>query len=325
MTGALLMPLDAAERLERQSRQAASRAEPIAAGLVAVALVDFLAMKIPPREYIVDPIIQRQGLAMIHAQRGVGKTHVALSLAYAVATGGNVLRWSCPKPRRVLLIDGEMPARTMQERLAALVEASHAEPPSPDFLRLVTPDLQAGPIPNIATPEGHAAVEQLIGDGVELLILDNLSSLCRGGVENDAESWEPMQTWLLRLRARGLSVLFVHHAGKGGAQRGTSKREDVLDTVICLKRPTDYLASEGARFEVHLEKARGIVGEAANPFEARLESGGRWSMRSLDDATEARVAELTADGMSVREIASELGISKSKVQRLKDRSEARNA
>lgn len=54
--------------------------------------------------------------------------------------------------------------------------------------------------------------------------------------------------------------MFIHHAGKSGAQRGTSKREDVLDTVVALKRPGDYVTSQGARFEVHFEKARGIFG-----------------------------------------------------------------
>ena len=33
------------------------------------------------------------------------------------------------------------------------------------------------------------------------------------------------------------TVLFVHHSGKGGQQRGTSRREDVLDTVIALRYP----------------------------------------------------------------------------------------
>ena len=66
------------------------------------------------------------------------------------------------------------------------------------------------------------------------MILDNLSALCVSGKENEGESWLPVQRWALRLRQRGISVLFVHHAGKGGAQRGTSRREDLLDVVINL-------------------------------------------------------------------------------------------
>jgi len=63
-------------------------------------------------------------------------------------------------------------------------------------------------------------------------------------------------------------VPFIHHSGKGGEQRGTSRREDVLDTVIALKRPADYSPEQGACFEVHYEKSRGIFGDDVAPFKA---------------------------------------------------------
>ena len=56
------------------------------------------------------------------------------------------------------------------------------------------------------------------------LILDNLSSLTAALRENDSDSWSPIQQWLLRLRRRGISVLIVHHAGKGGEQRGNADK-----------------------------------------------------------------------------------------------------
>ena len=96
-------------------------------------------------------------------------------------------------------------------------------------------------------------------------------------------------------RRAGRSVVFMHHAGKGGAQRGTSRREDVLDTVIALRRPQDYQADQGARFEVHFEKNRGFYGDDAKAFEAALGLGG-WTMRDLADADLARVVVMTSDG-----------------------------
>ena len=39
---------------------------------------DFVKMTLPPRENILSPWLPVQGLAMIYAPRGVGKTHVAL-------------------------------------------------------------------------------------------------------------------------------------------------------------------------------------------------------------------------------------------------------
>ena len=200
--------------------------------LLALNLVEFLSREIPPREMLLSPILPTQGLMMLYSWRGIGKTLTAIGIAYAVASGGKFLRWEAPRPRRVLCLDGEMPAGVMQERFAATAAASAAEPPSPDLLRIITPDVQSEIMPNLATPEGREAVEEWLCDGVDLLVIDNISTLCRVGKENESESWEPIQTWLLELRRRGIAVLLVHHAGKGGAQRGTSRREDILDTVL---------------------------------------------------------------------------------------------
>jgi putative DNA primase/helicase len=190
---------------------------------------------------------------------------------------------------------------------------------APETFRLLSADHHDGGLPNLATPEGQRAIEPLF-EGASLVVLDNLSTLTSVERDNDAESWTSMQAWLLCLRRRGMSVLFVHHSGKNGQQRGTSRREDVLDTVIALKKPKDYRASDGARFEIHYEKARGLVGIDASPFEARLEMSpgtARWSVADLVDPDAEKVADLVKQGRSLRHIEKETGISRSKAGRLK--------
>jgi len=263
---------------------------------------------------------------MLYAKRGVGKTHVALGIAYAVASGGQFLRWQASQPRNVLYVDGEMPARLLQERLDAILAGADKVPPDFDqSFRLLAMDTQdIGLSLNLANPSDQQRLDGMLG-ATDFLILDNLSTLVHGGRENDAESWDAMQAWLLQLRRRGISVLLVHHAGRSDNARGTSKREDVLDTVIHLKRPDDYEAEEGARFEVHLTKARGVHGDDASPFEARLTMNGdaaTWSVKALQDVEADRVAELTKAGSSVRDIEKETGLSKSKVNRIQKRLKA---
>jgi putative DNA primase/helicase len=110
------------------------------------------------------------------------------------------------------------------------------------------------------------------------------------------------------------------HAGKGGAQRGTSRREDVLDTVISLRRPADYSPEQGARFEVHFEKTRGFHGEEARPFEAKYEvrdGVAVWTRTEIVDAERARVVAALKDGMSIRDVAEAVGMHRSKVERLR--------
>lgn len=283
-----------------------------------VSLMDLKQMDLPVREMVLSPIIPAKGLTMVYAARGVGKTQVGIAASYAVATGGQFLRWKAERPRRTLYIDGEMPARALQERVNMLA-ASGGSMPNPDFFRFLPMDLQElGTSLNLANPEDQKAVEAEL-EGVELVVFDNLSTLVSAGRENDAESWDAMQAWLLHLRRRGVSVLMIHHAGRGDNARGTSKREDVLDTVIHLKRPEDYMTTEGARFEVHLTKARGVFGEDAAPFEAKLETvAGKalWTMRGIQDHEVEQVLDMSNARVTVRDIAQELGISKSKVSRI---------
>lgn len=163
-------------------------------------------------------------------------------------------------PRRVLLIDGEMPANLLQERGRTLIAGSVNTLPSEDYCRILAMDRQAlGVSLNLANPDHQRRIEDQL-DGAEFLIFDNISTLVISGRENDAESWDSMQGWLLQLRRQGLTAALVAHAGRSENPRGTSKREDVLDTIIQLKRPSDYEAQEGARFEVRVVKGRGLYG-----------------------------------------------------------------
>jgi putative DNA primase/helicase len=130
-----------------------------------------------------------------------------------------------------------------------------------------------------------------------------------------------VQEWALARRREGRAVLFVHHAGKGGQQRGTSRKEDVLDSVIALRRPEDYKASEGARFEVHFEKTRGFTGPDAESFEATLTEGD-WSTRDLQDVLDGQVWALHQQGLKQRDIAQEVGKSAATVNRIIKRLEA---
>jgi putative DNA primase/helicase len=264
-----------------------------------LSLADFFKLDIKPREMMLHPVIPEKGLTMVYASRGTGKTFFALGIAYAIATGTAFLKWKAPKTRRVLLVDGEMPAAALQERLANLVKNASAQPAG-DELMIISGDLiEEQGVGNLADPKVQAELDPHL-KGFDLLILDNLSSLTAVIRDNDAESWNPIQAWLLRLRRRGISVLIVHHAGKGGDQRGTSRREDVLDVSISLRRPTDYVPTEGARFEVHLEKARGVHGDGAKPFEAKLveqpDGASVWVTREIDDLNLARVRALVEDG-----------------------------
>jgi putative DNA primase/helicase len=281
-------------------------------------LESFLHLERPPRQWLAEGLIAERGLAMVHAKRGVGKTHFVLGLACAIAAGKPFLRYRVPAPAGVLLVDGEMPTPDLQERLRLNVKAG-AYPEAP--LRILCADLAERSLPSLATPEGQAVIEGKLTPSIKLLILDSVSTLCQNGdaSENDAASWDAIQTWILRLRRQGFAVLIVHHGGKDGRQRGTSKREDVLDQVLLLQQPNDYKPSEGARFEVHLEKGRQVKGELAEPYEAMLtgiDGTAVWTWRPLRAADRGKeIRELALAGATVRSIAEELSLPATTVYR----------
>lgn len=294
-----------------------AREEEIPRAAGAIALEDFLAWELPPREWLVEGLIQERDAVMVHAFRGIGKSRFVHGLAVALASGGGFLRYACPEPRGVLLVDGELPREALQAMLAAQVAAVERRPSAP--FKILAADLLHDPIPSLATRAGQDLVGAAL-DGVSLVILDNVSTLCGGtGPENEARSWEPIQAWLLELRRMGLAVLLVHHDGKSGVQRGTSKREDILSQVVQLKRPADYSPDAGAQFEVHLTKARGVYGEQAEPFEAECRAGETgqvlWSWRPLEASTTRQVLQLHEQGYTQRQIAHELGVGLGTVNR----------
>lgn len=295
----------------------ASVASPSA--LKASNLNDFLGSDIPTRGWILDPIIPEKGLAMIYAPRGVGKTHVGLGIAVACASGSDFLRWRAPKACRVLYIDGEMAAFDLKKRLEEI--SLHAPKTAMQNLQIITPDDQDGPMPNLSTKEGQRKIKPYL-DNVSLVILDNLATLCREGNENSGDSWIEIQNWLLDLRRRGIAVLLIHHSAKNGGQRGTSRREDILDTVVKLRHPDDYKPSDGARFEVHLTKARHTHGDAAKSFEAKLtviDGKAQWSVEDIGSEILDQACLLFENGYSVRKVAEKLKISSSVAGRLRRR------
>jgi putative DNA primase/helicase len=284
--------------------------------LVPLGVNDFLSLRVLPRKSLLNPIIPERSLSMLYAPRGIGKSWLGLSIGLAVATGSSLLRWSAPEPRRVLYVDGEMPLVSLQERIRAIANGMNAQIANKHFMVLAADNCENGI--DIGTSEGQKLLDPVLSN-VDLLVLDNLSTLCSRS-ETASDAWTSIQGWLLSLRRRGVAVLMIHHAGVNGRQRGTSRREDALDTVIGLRRP-DELAQHGARFEVHYEKLRNRVegGEAAS-FEAEIEDQDgsiNWVARDLAAPPVQRAADLFAKGRSIRSVAAMLRISKSEAGRLR--------
>jgi hypothetical protein len=273
----------------------------------------------PERVQLLGPLLHAGDLAMIFAARGVGKTMVNLGIAMALAFGDRFLRWKATKPVGVLYLDGEMAGEVMQQRVRAFLPAGDGEDLAQNF-RLFTPDLlpEGQPLPDLSTAAGQQLVEPLIHADTKVLVVDNLSAWCRSGKENESESWVPVADWLLTLRRRGIAVLLVHHAGKNGQQRGASKREDLLDLVVELRRAGDYDPASGAAFSWVISKGRHLHGEDAGELDLNLQIKdglAQWTFKEAEASNAERITALADEGLTGPMIAEELGVNRSTVWR----------
>jgi putative DNA primase/helicase len=282
-------------------------------------LEDFMTLTFPKREMLLAPWLPQPGIAMIFARAGHGKTYLALSIAFAVARGEGLLGWQCERPGRVLYIDGEMPGAYLQTRLN-----QYGRPPR-GTLHIVCRDtfnLRRQSMPDLGTPDGRRAIDEIIkAVQPDLVVLDSLSTLVRTGEENSPEDWLPVQDWLMQHRWRGRTMLMIHHAGKGGTQRGTSKREDTPETTIQLvKRPRDAdAADDESIFEMTFAKGREVFGGDEEPMLLRLAiRDGRvnWTHETVRDEQKERVREMRNAGVLNKDIAKELGVTPGRVSQI---------
>ena len=288
-----------------------------------IAANDFKSLKLPKRHMLLSPWLPEGSINMIFADRGIGKTFFALSCALALAKGDEFLCYKASEAVPVLYLDGEMQAVTMQERLYQLSGGKETSLP----LTLYTPDCQDNDYtPDLGTNEGREQINELIeAVNPKVIFIDNISTFDRTGNENEAESWSPIQEWAVQHRKKGRSLVFIHHANKEGKQRGSHKKEDVMDAVIRLKRPDDYIQGDGAtKIMVQYTKARHLSGDMIQDMEATLISDGdflKWEWEA-GDITYRKAVEMLIEKIPIRDIAEELLIGKSTVHRWKSKAQS---
>ncbi len=228
---------------------------------------------------------------MIYAEAGLGKSMLALAMALAVAGGGSLFgRWAAPRPRRVLIIDGEMDLIDLSERVRVLmptIDGIDKEAAMANLKIAARLGQEGGDFIDIASTEGRATVLDLAEEhDADLIFFDNLSTLATIGDENAASSFDPVLSLLVALKAEGRTSILIHHANKKGGYRGTSKMTVPLNIVVHLTRPQGLSEEGGAAFDVVFEKVRSRRGDDVRRFTAKLDDGHWTTSGGSNDQTD---------------------------------------
>ena len=282
----------------------------------------FMRKQLPIKPYIIDPLLKKGEIMMISAARGVGKTWFALSIGFMATRQTKIGKWETSTLTPTLYVDGEMSVEEMQKRILGLKIGRQAEQ-EPLYL-LSSDEMRSNDrkSPNLNNPVWRASISGYLKSHPDLglVILDNLASLTPGRDENKKRDWDDINGWLLDLRSKGVAVIFLHHEGKGGEQRGTSAIEDNINFSIKLKHPEGYRREDGAKFVVEFTKSRRLYGDDAKSFTLQLqntESGLDWECMTDDKAQdENRIIDMWREGVKQKNIAETLGVTASWVSQV---------
>jgi hypothetical protein len=253
-------------------------------------LGELLKRDIPERQCLLNPWLREHESCLLYAATGVGKSLFALSAALAVAGKGCFLGW---KPDdedwRVLYVDGEQHIGDIQDRARMLMDAvpdisktraqtniqflaRQDQDPAVDFPE-ITDAKQGG---------GQERILQKVLDGkFNLLILDNFSTLGVVEDENKADSFNSIQSFLLKLKTERVATILVHHTGKSDdTYRGSTKLAATFEVMLHLKRYRGDVKQRGR-----------IDTEAADYGQAHFEL--EWSKLRSQKAVGKIIAKLT--------------------------------
>lgn len=193
-------------------------------------LDDWADREVPIQDRLLGSVFTTTTRAMLSAETGIGKTHFAFAVGFAMAAGEDFCHWQGRRPARCLLVDGEMPTALVKERLADAERRIGVRPDS--FFILCREDVPD--MPPLDTEDGQVWLDRLIEQigGVDFLILDNVMALTAGDLK-DEDAWKPVVGWNRLLTKRRIGCLWINHTGHDTSRSyGTKTREWQLDTVI---------------------------------------------------------------------------------------------
>ena len=288
---------------------------------------EFVELPKPKRRFLIYPWLMEQDTVLIVGAPGIGKSFFGLEVARTAsqADWGMGGLWDANDSWvNTLYIDGELPQDELSERAKALGVGGNCTLISK--MRLGAADIPF----NLANENDRRDLTKAImkGNGIipfELVILDNLFSLLEGVDLKDDVAWGAINSWLMRLRAKNVTVLMEHHPTKKGDQFGSIVKTFNITTSLLLKK-AQVEGKDNAKFSIIVDKGRNMgLGLAGRTYELLnnewiVEEYTSKELKKQDEEELlAKVAAALVAGKSQSDIGNQIKIDKSTVSRRKDK------
>jgi hypothetical protein len=226
-------------------------------------LENWLKLRLRPRDYLLGNSLCTTSRWILIGDTGIGKTLLAMAIAGAVAAGTDLLGWQgSGQQRRVMILDGEMPAETFKERMENVARQFGDTIEIYGYNRDVLDDDE---MPPFNTPEGEAwLIREIEAIKPDLIVFDSIMCLTIG-VLADEESWAPIKPLMRKISSMRTAQIWLHHTGHDASKGfGTKTREWLADTVAIL------LKTDDDAIELRFNKARLRTPQTAEQFAPKL-------------------------------------------------------
>jgi replicative DNA helicase len=214
------------------------------------------------QEWLLHGLLPKQGLVLLHAAGGVGKTRLFYDWAFCLATGTN---WNglfnvTAKRRRILLVQtDELPS----EMVPALETRGFDETCDIEFVRNWN-------IENIAGL--NKMIEEYDPDEI---LIDSLNSVSNNSIisENDAAYARPVLALRKLSEVHNKLIFLIHHSNKSGDVRGSTAIKAACSMEMKLERDPQFPAADSGRRILTIGKTRSYRRPAQYSVEFEAETG----------------------------------------------------
>ncbi|MDP1817560.1 MAG: AAA family ATPase, partial [Leadbetterella sp.] len=274
---------------------------------------------------------KESSMGNIYGEKGRGKTLFLHSLAHAITSDTEFGPWPVHNNVPCAIIDGELVMEEIFDRIKDITPTFESKHP----LMLISNAYRVyqgkKPINLLDSMMQDWLLEKFLKYGIKVAFFDNLSCLAPGIDENAKKDYDPINQFRIKLKHNGIANDLVHHLGKTEKQRGTSGRDDNVDTIMILKKIPGYTPDMGARFNIEFDKARvknddlhlireieasyvkDPVGENVWAWDTKIIKNEKQYKRNLEFA---KIAQFITDGITDQKvIANRLGCVQSTVSK----------